>query len=541
DIMYFDKWGGVFYYPLFQLYQRNIVFIFWGFIISILPFFAILLFRKNHFVIFFTLVSLIGLFLSKGTHSSLGNIYLWMMKHIPGFWIYRAPWQKFAILATLGYSVLIGMGIGNIFQILKHKFSRNSNFTGLIPNLFLVGFFILYFGYHYPFILGKMFPGSMDKEWGYHQKFRLGYHIKFPKYLFESADWINGKRNLFNIVLLPDDKTNVYKWGYGGSGDISLLLFNRGLLFRQYGEGMAPPSPVDGVYFQFINSLYNKSPSASVYLKLLNIRYILQRNDFRYNFYGDYDSPQFIKDRLNYQVNINLDKVFGYWDFYKVSDDYFLPHIYSSTSNAVVHDNLNTMLKTMEANSYDKLPLFIEKTHLKLDLNNLNLAQTPPTITFRKINPTRYEVKIENATAPFFLVFSESYHPKWKAYIKTENRNWEMGNGRQKIENEKWEIIAEYPKVHVKEARHDWYKFTPQDIKYLFEKPLPEKSHSLVNGYANAWYIDPKEIGQQNFTITLYFWPQSLFYLGLFISGATLLGCIGYLGYAWRKRSFKKK
>ena len=192
------------------------------------------------------------------------------------------------------------------------------------------------------------------------------------------------------------------------------------------------------------------------------------------------------------------------------------------------------MVKTIEVNSSDKLPLFIEKGHLKLtNLDRLNLGKTPPTITFRKINPTRYEVKIENATKPFFLVFSESYHPKWKAYVETEDRKWKRGNG-------KWEIIAEYPKVHVKEARHEM-RFTPKDIAYLFKKPLPEKNHSLVNGYANAWYIDPKEIGKQNFNITLYFLPQSLFYLGLFISGFTLLGCIGYLGYDWRKRNFKKK
>jgi hypothetical protein len=48
-------------------------------------------------------------------------------------------------------------------------------------------------------------------------------------------------------------------------------------------------------------------------------------------------------------------------------------------------------------------------------------------------------------------------------------------------------------------------KFTPEDISYLFKKALPEKNHLLVNGYANAWYIEPKEIGSPNFTITLYF------------------------------------
>jgi hypothetical protein len=35
----------------------------------------------------------------------------------------------------------------------------------------------------------------------------------------------------------------------------------------------------------------------------------------------------------------------------------------------------------------------------------------------------------------------------------------------------------------------------------------------------------------QNWTI--YFRPQSYFYLGLIISGTTLLSCLGYLVWAW--------
>ncbi|MCD6578908.1 hypothetical protein J7L48_05490, partial [bacterium] len=62
-----------------------------------------------------------------------------------------------------------------------------------------------------------------------------------------------------------------------------------------------------------------------------------------------------------------------------------------SNTFITVYNDLNTMVKTIEVNSSDKLPLFIEKGHLKLtNLDRLNLGKTPPTITFRKINPTRY-------------------------------------------------------------------------------------------------------------------------------------------------------
>jgi hypothetical protein len=59
-------------------------------------------------------------------------------------------------------------------------------------------------------------------------------------------------------------------------------------------------------------------------------------------------------------------------------------------------------------------------------------------------------------------------------------------------------------------------------------------------------YIDPKEIdkdGDRCFTITLYYLPQSLFYLGLIISSLTFIVCIGYLLYGWKsqRRDSKSK
>ena len=156
------------------------------------------------------------------------------------------------------------------------------------------------------------------------------------------------------------------------------------------------------------------------------------------------------------------------------------------------------------------------------------IKSSVPTITFKKINPTKYIVSVENATQPFFLVFSESFHPQWKVYIEDKPTEFDQ-------------IIAKYPKVNVKEAKHDWYKFTPEDIIFLFKRPaVNETLHFMANGYANAWYIDPKKFdkdGDGKFTITIYFLPQSLFYLGLFISGTTLFGCISYLFYDWRRRT----
>jgi hypothetical protein len=77
----------------------------------------------------------------------------------------------------------------------------------------------------------------------------------------------------------------------------------------------------------------------------------------------------------------------------------------------------------------------------------------------------------------------------------------------------------------------------------LWEKPIFDDTHQMVYGYANQWAIDPEYIranypkdyykenpdGTIDILMTMYFRPQSYFYLGLIISGLTLFGCVSYL------------
>ena len=170
-----------------------------------------------------------------------------------------------------------------------------------------------------------------------------------------------------------------------------------------------------------------------------------------------------------------------------------------------------------------------------IDLNNLSLNQAklaePPAITFQKVNPTKYEVRVENAAQPFFLVFNENYSPQWKAYVESRKLGLD-------------EVIASYQNTNVNEANHET-SFTPADISYVFTKPLNENNHFIVNGYANAWYIDPAQMsnGSEEFTITLYYLPQSFFYLGLFATGFTVVACVGYLVFNFEpfNRQIKKR
>lgn len=126
-----------------------------------------------------------------------------------------------------------------------------------------------------------------------------------------------------------------------------------------------------------------------------------------------------------------------------------------------------------------------------------------PGVFFKRINPAKYIINIRGASAPFWLIFSESYHKKWTLFKNTNSTAC-----RTNLTNSS-----------VTEGIHS-SRFEIKDIKYLRKTPLNAR-HFEVNGYANTWYIDPKyhETGE-NFSLVLYFLPQSYFYLGLILSAA---------------------
>lgn len=140
-----------------------------------------------------------------------------------------------------------------------------------------------------------------------------------------------------------------------------------------------------------------------------------------------------------------------------------------------------------------------------------------PQVEFRRVNSTKYDIYIEGGEEPFWLIFGENFNDNWKVYLE----DWVS-------EKQKEEFIAEYPSLNIIENKHR-DRFILGDVRYLFKKPL-DVIHCTVNSYANGWLINtPKDGIEKNLRLTLFYWPQGLFYLGFIISSIVLLCCIIYL------------
>ena len=202
----------------------------------------------------FGLITLTSLFFAKGIHQPFERVFEYIFQHVPGFWIHRAPWQKFGMIVNIGYAVLGGYGLFLFTRLIENKYKLKK----YIATIFLI---IVYLGYHHLFVFGTMFP-TKDSNIGYHGHFNLGFHHTFPKYLYETKDYISTKHKeeFFNIFLLPELKSSVYRWGYGSSVDIVSIFLEKPSLYKVYGEGFFIDGFISNIYSDLVTILYQQTP-----------------------------------------------------------------------------------------------------------------------------------------------------------------------------------------------------------------------------------------------------------------------------------------
>ncbi len=129
------------------------------------------------------------------------------------------------------------------------------------------------------------------------------------------------------------------------------------------------------------------------------------------------------------------------------------------------------------------------------------------------------------------------------------NPNWDIsGNSYLEVDQEiqvpkKSESNSGWETYSVTECQSENKIFVGDELSKLWQKSIFDDTHTMVYDYANQWTIDPeyikanypKEYYKENpdwsidIRLTLYFKPQSYFYLGLIISWTTFLILVFYL------------
>lgn len=288
--------------------------------------------KKTRIFAWFSLTLIvIGLALGMGTHEPMRGIFTFLKDHVPLFWIFRSPWYKFTLLTVTGYGLMITVGAGVLQRTIKPRLAKY-----FVTILIAAGFI----GFSFPLVTGALFPTQKER------KQLNAFHVEVPSYVYEMASFINQLPDRSGVILLPEESSFNYTWGYGSAGDITNHLINRPIFFSQNFTPTGKRNDAE-IAKLFYRHLYAKDPRATQFLRLANIRYLLHKRDVNKGIYNDVDNTQFIKERLALLPDVEFVKNFGMWDLWQLRDAP-LPAVAATSDPVVFHGGYLSYLTLIE-------------------------------------------------------------------------------------------------------------------------------------------------------------------------------------------------
>lgn len=467
---------------------------------------------------FWTILYLIGITFAAYGKSPAKDLIFFAFNHISAMNLFRSS-QNALFLPTFSFSILVGISL----YALIHKFNKKKFSILCLFSIILI--FIFPFYYHGDIgvkYLERLGPGNHLDQYTYPMDFYEVYKI------------VSTTNGTFRTLFLPPSSSPLYlknTYQTSAQGGDPLLMTSP---YNIISDGVSDYTPgtkglvVDNLVPLIIDFNKSKESEAIFYqiLSLLNTKYIFLRNDVIPAF-------GYLNGKWNYEnIRMNLDSLNilykgDYAILYEIPVKYQRPRIYASKKFIMYNkttENISDILPDISKfneggdslldfgylNTFDKSPPY--------NGSNVMSFENTPVIKIQKVNPTKYIVNLKEAKQPFVLIFLESYQRGWKAYINADKVPCVPAKS--------------YNNIKVTECMQYLRLFDSNDLIRPFKPSVPESSHFLVNGYANGWYIDPKKldlVGDGEFSLTLYYEPQTYYYIGLIISLTTLLICVLYL------------
>jgi len=425
---------------------------FW--LIPIFAFLGMWLNRKDKNILFFGILAMLGIFLTKQVAHPFSSIYPWLYSHLPGFNAFREA-SKFYFIIALSYAVLIGALVSSVFTNFKHtKIYLKYCFVFFVAMLFLWNIKPILTGEINGIYTAKTIPSD---------------YLTIKEFVLKDNDyyrtlWIPSS-STYSIYTVSHPKMSMAsahsEYSYWNDYISKFPLY-------KYSEGELM---VKALNLSFSDNVLDESSIKYIFVPLQDKT---NDEDF-FIFYGQ--SRQYYINQLDKLHNLKKINA-GVKDVAVYENKNYRPHVY-------ITNNLETISK--------KIPY--------------------KNVDFKFVNPTQYQINIENIKEPFYLNFSEGYDNGWKVRVGLFN----------------------------------WIDAITKNNYFVSDKYHFENDANL-----NSFYINPEQIckiqnckvnkdGTYNVSLTLYFLPQSHMYLGIIISGFMLFVIFSYLIFIFGKQIYAKR
>lgn len=314
------------------LYQNGL-FIMIGLMMPVVAFIAVCVARRNKQVFFFSSLSLMAVFMGKGSHEPFGGHFEWMYMHLPGFFFFRAPYRIFSSLLTFALTPLIAFTVGSLVSSMLRsqgpgllsgfKSGLESgltfySFKKVVTALFLCFFFAASLAYAWP-----IFTGAHLRENG--SPGVPGVFHSIPPEYSEADKWLKGQKGGFKVYYPYEVYDANTTWGYNGPDPSFELLTIPKVVSRPggtvYVRYQRPIEALNKVLWDFRYGDLKKI------LSFYNVRYALVHEDFNRWVMPDYNFNIYA-DSLFKTNSMELAKKIGPLDFYE--NDKFLQKVYAA-------------------------------------------------------------------------------------------------------------------------------------------------------------------------------------------------------------------
>lgn len=276
--------------------------------------------KQPHFVLWLYISTLFLLFLAKGNHEPFGTELYHFIFRLPLLSAFRAPIHKLGVLISMCYAVLFGYGMISLYHTLR----KASTAIAIVISSF-VGILILVI-YPYPLWTGEVIHDGFNTY--------PSYHVNVPPYYGDAAEWLDKKDGHFRFYSVPQSPTfNIsLKWenGYLGSNP-SVNIFSKPGVYSTV-------NPIAQLPYILLRD--NPGTDISSILRLQGVKYLLLHKDVNDElwdiFSGKHKNIAYIQKSLTQQAAIIPSEEFGMLQFYKLSDEVYLPPIYTSSMPTII-------------------------------------------------------------------------------------------------------------------------------------------------------------------------------------------------------------
>lgn len=285
-------------HPFAKQYLTNPILVGASFLFPILVFASLLVVKKREFrayVIVFFSIYLVGMQFSAGTHPPLGFIYQFFVEKIPGFFIFRTPYFKFAPALYLAQAILAAFTLDN----LPSRWRRGVFIIVVIGLLF----------YHAPFFKGNFF------DW------RQGYSTRLavPEYVYSFGRWLEEHRDARVLMLPPNSPSfrySLYRWGYLSFQALPTLVSNGSVVINNDKLDESERDVVESMYRAIVA---RDREGIDRYISLLGLTHVVLEHDTA----TDIESilpltPQPYEQGLKASGRFTKTNQFGQWDLYAI-------------------------------------------------------------------------------------------------------------------------------------------------------------------------------------------------------------------------------